>query len=692
MLNSSTIRLIEYLSVLNRQAVNVDDVCSDLSWGRRTLYYNVHKLNETLEDHGLGEVKLDNGMIRLAEDFEEGVRERIFTGNPEYVFSPDERKMLICILAGISGKPAKVEYLMRVLDVSRNTILGEIAELKVIMRQKEVGLRSSHKGGYCLDGDEIMVRNALLECVNAAGNDKMQQVVEDILVSAMAERADLGGQKDIFGEICRTIQHAEHCASGQFSSGALREIASYLCITFLRQSVQRAEIRDQEIERQPEYGAAQEIMRNLRETGLSISREEQRYIATVLIGARIQCFNETYGNREPILTEFAEELLGTFEQKALVVFADKQKLKEQLLIHLRPMYYRMKYSIRVDTQFSGVIIRQYRDLYNLTDLTVKTVEGRYGFTVPEAEIAYLTVFFGSFVKYRSSSAQRFDGRILIVCGAGVSAAMLIRQQLIFLLGSGYQYEICDKRHVTAGHLAEYFLIVSAVKLPYSSPKIIYVNAVLSLPQKEKLLQYSLKNEPDENGAANVSDLIKIVERHAKVTDRTGLVNELRRYLSGEYKAGGELALKDVFLKHYVQSAHNGGDWKQAIHRSCRPLVDSGVIEDGYANDIILLMEELGLYSEYLPGILLAHAKPGPHVHSIGIALTIFDRPIDFTQWHGSIKAVFVLATVNNEAHFKALQTLMEVLAGENIQRLIAGCDGSRDSLDDIFHCFVQVTE
>ncbi len=54
-----------------------------------------------------------------------------------------------------------------------------------------------------------------------------------------------------------------------------------------------------------------------------------------------------------------------------MVFADKQKLKEQLLIHLRPMYYRMKYSIRVDTQFSGVIIRQYRDLHNLTDLTVK---------------------------------------------------------------------------------------------------------------------------------------------------------------------------------------------------------------------------------------------------------------------------------------------------------------------------------
>ena len=54
MLNSSTIRLIEYLSVLNQQAVNVDDVCSDLSWDERTLYYNVHKLNETLRTMASG--------------------------------------------------------------------------------------------------------------------------------------------------------------------------------------------------------------------------------------------------------------------------------------------------------------------------------------------------------------------------------------------------------------------------------------------------------------------------------------------------------------------------------------------------------------------------------------------------------------------------------------------------------------
>lgn len=81
--------------------------------------------------------------------------------------------------------------------------------------------------------------------------------------------------------------------------------------------------------------------------------------------------------------------------------------------------------------------------------------------------------------------------------------------------------------------------------------------------------------------------------------------------------------------------------------------------------------ELGLYSEYIPGILLAHAKPGKYVQSVGIALTIFEQPIEFRKWDGRIKAVFVLATVDNHAHFNALQTLMKVLAEEEIRGMIS---------------------
>ena len=287
----------------------------------------------------------------------------------------------------------------------------------------------------------------------AADHLKQAGYVTDGFFQALLKRENMFPTGICFGDTCEmcirdSIQSAENCTSGQFSSNAVTEIAYYLCIVYLRQGKNGAVTTDGEISRLPEYRAAELVTGRMEALGMKIAEEELCYIATVMMGARLQQFNETYGNREPILSEFAEDLLRTFEQKALVEFPDKTRLKEQLMVHLRPMYYRLKYSIHVDHQFSGIVIQQYRDLYNLTDLAVKTVEDKYGFRVPAEEIAYLAIFFGSFVKYHGSREKSQSGTILIVCAAGVSSAMLIRQQLIFLLGSGYTYEICDKRHVS----------------------------------------------------------------------------------------------------------------------------------------------------------------------------------------------------------------------------------------------------
>lgn len=690
MLNSSTVRLMDYISTLDKKTVSIDDICVDLKCVRRTLYYNIHKLNGILKDHGFQVIELGNGVLRIPEGLEADARTAILSSDPEYVFSSDERKLIISVKVGISDRPVTVENLMQLLNVSRNTILSEVTELRCMLEQKEVILKSHSKGGYYLDGDEIMVRNAIIECLNVSENLKMKQILEEMIAEAVNETTGLPREcRALFTAMRRIIQSAENCASGQFSSNAVTEIAYYLCIVFLRQRKRGAVITDSEINGLPEYRAAELVAGQLEALGIAIAETELCYIATVMMGARLQQFNETYGNREPILSEFAEDLLKTFEQKALVEFPDKSRLKEQLMIHLRPMYYRLKYSIRVDHQFSGMIIQQYRDLYNLTDLTVKTVEDKYGFCVPAEEIAYLAIFFGSFVKYHGSHEGKQSETILIVCAAGVSSAMLIRQQLIFLLGSGYTYEICDKRHVTEALLDEYFLMVSAVELPFNSPKIVYVNAILSLSQKEKLLQFSIKNEAEAAGSPDIQDLLQIVGRYARVTDQTGLANEFRRYLNGSYREDRALCLRDVFKRRYMRFSDQFAQWRTAIRESCRPLVEGGIVKEGYADDIIRLMDELGLYSEYIPGILLAHAKPGKYVQSVGIALTIYEQPIEFEKWGGKIKAVFVLATVDNHAHFNALQTLMKVLAEEEIRGMIASADGRGDCLDRIYEYFMQ---
>ncbi len=69
----------------------------------------------------------------------------------------------------------------------------------------------------------------------------------------MAERADLGDKGYLWGDLPDCTARGALCQRS-FSPGRCVEIASYLCITFLRQSVQRAEIRDQRLNDNPSTG------------------------------------------------------------------------------------------------------------------------------------------------------------------------------------------------------------------------------------------------------------------------------------------------------------------------------------------------------------------------------------------------------------------------------------------------------
>ena len=189
MLNSSTVRLMEYISTLSKKTVSIDDICVDLKCARRTLYYNIHKLNTILKDHGFQTIELGSGILRVPDGLEAGARTAILSSDPEYVFSSEERKLIISVKVGISSRPVTVESLMQLLNVSRNTILAEVTELRGILKQKEVFLKSHSKGGYDLDGDEIMVRNAVIECLNQPENLKMQQIMEEMITGAVNEKA-----------------------------------------------------------------------------------------------------------------------------------------------------------------------------------------------------------------------------------------------------------------------------------------------------------------------------------------------------------------------------------------------------------------------------------------------------------------------------------------------------------------------
>ena len=54
-------------------------------------------------------------------------------------------------------------------------------------------------------------------------------------------------------------------------------------------------------------------------------------------------------------------------------------------------------------------------------------------------------------------------------------------------------------------------------------------------------------------------------------------------------------LSDLLSENLIQLDVDAADWKDAIYKATAPMVESGVVTEGYVEDIIKGKEELGPY-------------------------------------------------------------------------------------------------
>ncbi len=91
-------------------------------------------------------------------------------------------------------------------------------------------------------------------------------------------------------------------------------------------------------------------------------------------------------------------------------------------------------------------------------------------------------------------------------------------------------------------------------------------------------------------------------------------------------------IKD-FLKdnHVIQFFDSATDWKDAIKKSIKPLIDIKVCTDEYYDSIIESTNKNGPYYILCEGIAMPHGQIGKGVNENGVGLSIFKEPIKFDK-------------------------------------------------------------
>lgn len=613
---------------------------------RRSIYYDLCRINEWLEDNNIKEIEV----VRKKGIFiEEEVRQQIEQCSGSslrkevYILSPMERvRVIICIII-YSRKKIYIEELMNECMVSRNTVFNDLQVVVNQLQEYNLKLEYESKKGYQIAGDAVSKRAVFLMNLHeleVALQSGALHFLEQEQINVYFEKL-----KEIEGEL-----------KTKYVDGTLRSLASLMPVMEQGdESLYFPNLKKEELENTREYELVQEYFPDFDE-------KEQIYLCLHLLGARVAIVSDDIFESEPNQTvyELTKALVAEFERVACVIFENREDLERALFVHINSSLYRYRFGIQTADIMSKDIIREYPDLFEITKIVSNYIEKQIGLPIPDGEIAYLALHFGSHL----SVARNEDSalRILVVCANGVSTGNMIKRELQKLLPEAEIVGVLASDAVkNAQNICD--VIVTTVSLKSVIP-VICVHPILTDLEREKILNHpKIREKYSRYTPDKIFEIVKpyIEEKyHNKVKE--DLMYYLKESVSdSENAVSHHKNLLDILNLSHIAIHNENMSWMQAIKEAGKSLKEADYIEERYLEQIISQIRYYGPYMFITPGVVLAHAKPEDGVNRLSVSFHIFKQDIVFSQMHAA-NIILVLATKDQESHLRILKDIVEIFS------------------------------
>ena len=159
-INARNKKIIEYLLIMH-EYVTILDIENNTGITRRSIYYDLNKINEWLNENHIKKIDLGKEGILLGDQQRMDIENLLnnFSKNSDYIFSPKERLSIIICFLLLANNSLYVDFFAHLCDVSRNTILQDFKSVKTQLTHKHLELSYSMKFGYSVKGDVLTKRS-----------------------------------------------------------------------------------------------------------------------------------------------------------------------------------------------------------------------------------------------------------------------------------------------------------------------------------------------------------------------------------------------------------------------------------------------------------------------------------------------------------------------------------------------------
>lgn len=675
-MNKRTLSIVQKLSAGKKES-SIAELAEEFGVSQRTIRNDLNAINDVLKENGLQRLKLKRGgIIRVREDFAEVIACVMEEDFYQYKLSREERKRLAAVLLVSSTEYITLSGIADSLFVSRATIIGDLDEIKALIRKNGMEVISHPNKGLRVEGKESDKRRFIMKMSRKQGDVAEAGIVENH-ISVQA------GNKIIIQKI---VGEQEHVHKSFLTDGSFQKILLYLGI-MVNRNLQGEYIEKQEYRNDGKYRMAQDILRYISQyCHINTTESEVCFLSSQLSRARY--LKEKTVDSDVIKIQMVtRQFIENISEELDVNLSDDYDFFESLSNHLRSVFSEKPPSFQENPIVTEVLEENPHVLQAVKekeDIILKHIHR----PMTEMEEGYIAVHICAAMERKKNKEVAFH--VIVVCHAGIGTSHLLLEKL----KQHFNFQIVD---VVSSHEAERIesgkadFMISTVPLKNCKLDYVVVSPLLSdedylrvgnkidaLRNSRKLPSRIGEKEVTARGViARVDAIVRemVPEQADPLMKR--IRREIRHYMNQSVEADAEIF--SPYLHHLLPPGHitldvECSDWRDTVRKSAQKLLDSGYIEARYIDAMISNIEKNGPYVVLSPGFAMPHEGLEEGSIKVGMSLIRLKNPVPFGEEEfDPVEFVCCLSAVDHKTHLKAFFNLVNMLQNGKVKEMLHLC-------------------
>lgn len=376
------------------------------------------------------------------------------------------------LLNSLHNKVVNQEELADELFISLSTLKKYLADIKKSLARFELELSADRLNGIKINGEEANIRYCISEYIfnhNDLVNLSQHQFVGDIFPQEEIEAVKSILLKGI-------LKHNIHLTDIAFKN-LLVHIVIILRRAGSENTVDYTENERNKMRRSLYFAAAGEILETVRrQLGVDIENEvyylTQHFIAS-------QKFIESDKSRDDC-KPLIQEILQKIKINTGIDLSGDTELVSGLTIHLIAALSRLKFNMNIRNEILASIKNHFPVAFEMAIIAAEVMQQEENVKTNENEIGFLAIHFGAALE-RNKFNREMGKSAMIVCGTGLSTALLLKSKLQRRFGSILQIKAVSGCYEITPEIVETVdFVFTTVPIPHiRSSKIIRVETIMT---------------------------------------------------------------------------------------------------------------------------------------------------------------------------------------------------------------------